>query len=178
MHDSFEDEMKKAGVIPLQSSTKIRPKNKIPAEPKIPFRIEESRQVLEESLSIDPYASMHEIESDVELRKPGLTHQRFKKLKQGAIHRQDELYLRGFSVAEAKKRIHNFISQSVNAHKSCVKIIHGRGLNSPDGISKLKLATQQILRLNKFVMGYCEAKGNDGGAGAKYVLLRRRKGKN
>lgn len=177
MQDSFEDEMRKAGVIPLQSSTKILPEIKIPAKPKTPFRIQENRKVLEESLLIDPYASMHEIESDVELRKAGLTHQRFKKLKQGGIHRQDELYLRGYSVAEAKKRIHAFISESVNAHKSCVKIIHGRGLNSPDGISKLKHTTQQILRLNKFVMGYCEAKRNDGGAGAKYVLLRKRKGK-
>lgn len=178
MHESFEDEMKKAGVTPLESNTRILPKNKIPVAPKSSFRIENNRQVLEESLSIDPYASMHEIESDVELRKPGLTNQRFKKLKQGAIHRQNELYLRGYSVEEATKLIHIFILESVNQQKTCVKIIHGRGLNSSDGISKLKHLTQNILRLNKFVMGYCPAKRNDGGAGAKYVLLRKRKSRN
>ena len=178
MNGSFEDEMKKAGVTPLRSSTKNFPKTKIPVTPKTSFRTENSRQILKESLSSDPYASMHEIESDVELRKPGLTHQKFKKLKQGAIHRQNELYLRGYTVDEATKQIQLFIRESVNTQKTCVKIIHGRGLNSPDGISKLKHLTQRILRMDKFVMGYCQAKRNDGGAGAKYVLLKKRKGRN
>ncbi len=175
MQDSFEEVMKIAGVTPLKSSAKVHPSSINPKPIRLLFREEDERQVLEESITQDPYGSMHELDADEEWREPSLSYLKFKKLKRGAFHRQDTLDLHGYTVEEAKVYLQKFINHSVNAQIQCVKIIHGRGNRSPKGIPKLKILTQLVLKQNKYVIGYCRARSNEGGAGAKYVLLRRRK---
>ena len=60
----------------------------------------------------------------------------------------------------------------------CVLIVHGRGLNSPDSIPVLKERLPVWLNrgsARKIVLGFATARSYDGGTGAIYVLLRRRK---
>ena len=59
-----------------------------------------------------------------------------------------------------------------------VLIVTGRGLNSPLGVPVLKSCVQQWMMQEPFrrvVLAFCSARQEDGGTGAFYVLLRKRK---
>jgi len=56
----------------------------------------------------------------------------------------------------------------------CIKIIHGRGINSPTENATLKASLQRLLatrRMSRYVVAYASAPLRDGGVGAVYVLL-------
>ena len=125
-----------------------------------------------------PDLSKVEIDGNEEFRKPGLAKRDFIRLKQGKFHRQDSAYVRGYTVEESAKIVRRFLADSVNSGFRCVKIVHGKGLNSPDGISRVKLTTQKILTLNKFVLGYCNALPNDGGSGGEVHSAEKKTGLN
>ncbi len=117
--------------------------------------------------------NFEEVELQEELRKPGLTHRDFRRLKQGKFHCEDELYLRGYKVDVAVRELKQFIRQSIQSGYHCIKIIHGKGMHSPDGIARIKRECQEYLARNDFVLGYCPALHHDGGTGAMYVLLKK-----
>ena len=78
--------------------------------------------------------------------------------------------------AEAKGAVDRFLTESRRAHKRCVLIVHGRGLNSKDQIPVLKESIRVWLSqksIGKTVLAFATARPQDGGAGAVYVLLRR-----
>ncbi len=172
--DQFRKQMESLGVTPMGESHKIKPDKPLPVA-NSDNSTRAKKQVLVESVSTDPRRSKHAAESGEELRKSGLSNRDFKRLRQGKFHRESELYLRGYTVESAMEQLKQFINQSTRSGFRCIKIIHGKGMNSPDGISQVKLECQHHLALNKFVLGYSRALPNDGGAGAKYVLLKRRK---
>ncbi len=172
--DSFKSTMDAIGVTRLGNCDKVTLDKPKPT-PDNRNSIAAKNEILEQSLSCNPEHSGHQIDSDEELQKPGLKSVDFKKLKQGKIHRQDSLSVRGFTVDKSSELIKEFLLDAVRSNYRCVKIIHGKGLNSPDGISRVKLNTQSLLAQNRFVLGYCKALPNDGGSGAKYVLLKRRR---
>ena len=51
-------------------------------------------------------------------------------------------------------------------------IVHGRGVHSEGGVSKLKPHVRACLRSHRAVLAYVDAPPADGGPGAVYVLLR------
>ncbi|UCH46386.1 MAG: Smr/MutS family protein [Nitrospiraceae bacterium] len=54
-----------------------------------------------------------------------------------------------------------------------MKIIHGRGLRSPDGPVLKKAVIQWLLtRYRKYIVAFASARQCDGGLGAIYVLFR------
>jgi len=172
--DSFEKAMTAGGVTKLGDCEKFVQNTPKP-KPDNTNTIAGINEVLTESITRDPETSRHQIDSGDELRKSGLKNLDFNRLKKGNFHREDSLFVRGYTVKESTKLIQEFLSQSVQSGFRCVKIIHGKGLNSPDGISKVRINTQNLLTQNQFVLGYCKALPNDGGSGAKYVLLKRRR---
>ena len=174
MDSQFEKEMERLGVTPTRTQSKVKPEKSKPP-PSNDNSIKADKQVLAESMSANPNDSKHAVDSGEELQKPGLSNRDFTRLKRGKIYREDELYLRGYTVEFAIDQLKQFIHKSTLTGNRCIKIVHGKGMNSPDGISHIKLECQRFLTLNKFVMGYSRALPNDGGAGAKYVLLKRRK---
>lgn len=173
--ETFESAMEKFGVTQLDQAAKIE-HNKLKPLPNNENAVAEEQSVLRESMAEFPDLSKVEIDGNEEFRKPGLAKRDFIRLKQGKFHRQDSAHVRGYTVEESAKIVRRFLADSVNSGFRCVKIVHGKGLNSPDGISRVKLTTQKILTLNKFVLGYCNALPNDGGSGAKYILLKKRQG--
>lgn len=98
-----------------------------------------------------------------------------KKLREGGFAVQAELDLHGFSQKEAVQRLEEFILDSCRRGISCVRIIHGRGKNSPSPFPVLKNGVERWLsrrRSSRFVAAYTSARLVDGGGGAMYVLLR------
>jgi DNA-nicking Smr family endonuclease len=79
--------------------------------------------------------------------------------------------LHGMSSAEARRRVIGFLQDCRRRGERCVRIIHGKGYNSPNKKSVLKNKLNLWLRQCDEVMAFCSAPFNDGGTGAAYVLL-------
>ena len=98
-----------------------------------------------------------------------------KKLQEGAFSVKAELDLHGLSKKEARLELEGFIAECRGKNCACVRIVHGKGNNSKDGVPVLKGLVQRWLsqrRLSKQLVAYVSARPVDGGAGAIYVLLR------
>lgn len=106
-------------------------------------------------------------------RRNGLQDRQFRKLKTGQLSIQAELDLHGLKVSGAKQRVTDFLGHCRMEGKYCVRIIHGKGLGSPNREPILKRHLGHWLQQRKDVLAYCSARPVDGGTGAVYVLLRK-----
>ncbi len=110
----------------------------------------------------------------------GLSPEIVKKLKRGDFSYQDHIDLHGCNREEARERVNHFVKRSFSRKLRCVLIVSGRGLNSRERQPVLK---QELVRwlthtpLRRIVLAFASARSYDGGAGAFYVLLRRKEGK-
>jgi DNA-nicking Smr family endonuclease len=99
------------------------------------------------------------------------------KLRGGDFSIQAHFDLHGMTATKAREEVERFILSSVIQGLRCVLIIHGRGLNSRDQMPVLKERMRSWLkrgRLKHLVLAFATAQPCDGGAGAMYVLLRKR----
>jgi DNA-nicking Smr family endonuclease len=107
----------------------------------------------------------------------GVAGKRFlPKLRNGLYSIQGQIDLHGLSRAEAQIAVEDYIVRMSRFHSCCVKIIHGRGMNSPTDTATLKESVQRLLatrRMSRYVVAYASAPARDGGVGAVYVLLKR-----
>jgi DNA-nicking Smr family endonuclease len=116
-----------------------------------------------------------EIKEETSFVKGGIHRKVLRHLRLGSIPIEDELDLHGCTVAEAKKKLQAFLlSAQVAGRQRAVRVVHGRGLRSPDRKSVLKENVYLWLRQNEAVLACCAATPASGGAGAVHVLLRRR----
>ncbi|HEY7954536.1 MAG TPA: Smr/MutS family protein [Polyangia bacterium] len=174
----FADEM--AGVAPLDPDPRGRLNAPAPT-PRPPV----SRRVREEA---EAYAQLAELvggegafdisDSDeyIEGLAPGVDRRLLKKLRRGDFALQGHLDLHGLTAEEARGEVERFLDGACAAGKRCLLIIHGRGLNSKEGVPILKERLKVWLsrgRLSRAVLAFSTARPADGGAGAIYVLLRR-----
>jgi len=123
-----------------------------------------------------PLADM-EIETPEELLfvKAGLQKKVVRDLQKGRIPPTDSLDLHGLRVKQAQPVFIRFLKQAQQRGLRCVLIIHGKGRESADQQPVLKQKTNQWLRQLPYVLAFCSAAYFDGGAGATYVLLSRKK---
>lgn len=115
-----------------------------------------------------------ELETDEQLMftRPGVSLEILKKLKRGNWPAQAELDLHGHTTETARALLVEFLLRSVKLGFRCVRIIHGKGLSSPNNEPILKLKTKNWLAQRDEVLAYTQAKRNEGGGGAVVVLLR------
>lgn len=98
-----------------------------------------------------------------------------RKLRNGSIRIEAELDLHGYSSSQAEPKLRAFIHNAqVPDRQRAVRVIHGKGVGSPNGKSVLRDKTQQWLREYEVVLAFCPAGASDGGTGALHVLLRRK----
>lgn len=110
----------------------------------------------------------------------GFDRKLIRRLRRGEFPVQDYLDLHGLTKREAEVRVREFLVRSYGMGLRCVLVIHGRGLNSEDHIPILKERIPVWLSrgpVRKLVLAFSTARPYDGGTGAIYVLLRRKKGK-
>ena len=135
----------------------------------------EDRRLMQAAIEGDPAPAIFDhpeyIEGWVDLAgKRFLPH-----LRSGLYSIQGQIDLHGLSQTEARQLVDAFIANMSRFRECCVKIIHGRGLNSNDK-AVLKDSLQRWFstrRLARHVVAYASAPVKDGGVGALYVLLRR-----
>ena len=100
-----------------------------------------------------------------------------KRLKRGEFSVQDYIDLHGLTKKEAEGVVDEFIIKSYYNGMRCVLIVHGRGLGSLNNQPAIKRELPVWFRrgiLKKIVLAFVTAKPCDGGAGALYVLLKKR----
>ena len=104
--------------------------------------------------------------------RPGLAHGVLRDLRRGRWVIQDEIDLHGLNRDEARQRLAAFLAECLNQGQRCLRVIHGKGLGSPQKISVLRQLVRGWLAQRDEVLAYCQARPHDGGEGALLVLLR------
>ena len=116
----------------------------------------------------------------------GLDKRSAQRLRRGKITIEASLDLHGYTAAEARRALDRFLEDAAARSLRCVLIVTGTAVRRAreDGIMPVRSAG--ILRAslpdwlgepdNRVrVIAHCPAQPRDGGAGARYVLLRRRR---
>ena len=99
-----------------------------------------------------------------------------ERLHRGEFSIQGHIDLHGLRVEDARDVFEDFLKMSIAEGKRMVLVIHGRGLSSPEK-PILKTNVYKWLTTGpwrKWVMAFASARLCDGGAGATYILLRKR----
>jgi DNA-nicking Smr family endonuclease len=143
------------------------------------LRMEDEREALELSkYGAEPAPHSWDIgqELDVEqtfLRR-GLGRDILVKLRRGHWVVQAVIDLHGMTTTEAHDALGDFLLDARNRGVRCVRVIHGKGLTSPNREPVLKGKVRRWLAQWDDVLAYCEAVRHAGGSGAVVVLLRGR----
>jgi DNA-nicking Smr family endonuclease len=106
----------------------------------------------------------------------GVNRRILRALRKGVVSQRMHLDLHGLTRKEARPELERFFHEARRRGERCVLVIHGRGLNSEDGIPVLKDALSSWLtrgRIARSVLAFCSARPTDGGLGAVYILLRK-----
>jgi DNA-nicking Smr family endonuclease len=107
----------------------------------------------------------------------GLGPKVMRRLKRGEFSVQDYIDLHGLKKKEAEEVVREFLINSYQKGFRCVLIVHGRGLGSVDHQPAIKKELPVWFRrgiLKRIVLAFVTARPCDGGAGALYVLLKKR----
>jgi DNA-nicking Smr family endonuclease len=100
-----------------------------------------------------------------------------ERLKRGLYPIEAQLDLHGMTQADAHRALSGFVAASREAGRRCVLVITGRGLNSDEG-GILRRAVPRWLDepgMRPSLLAIAPARPHHGGAGALYLLLRRRR---
>jgi DNA-nicking Smr family endonuclease len=108
----------------------------------------------------------------------GLDRRLVRQLRGGHFATQAHLDLHGLTASEARTAVDAFLAEAHQRGHRCVLIVHGRGLNSKDQVPVLKRRLTGWLSRTAWarqVLAFTSARPCDGGVGALYVLMRRRR---
>jgi DNA-nicking Smr family endonuclease len=164
--------------------TRLPPRNRAistrPRPATIPrSRIEDERDALEMSKygvepSPDAWDIGQELEGEQTFLRPGLRSDILVKLRRGHWAVQGVIDLHRMTVDEAHDAVADFLLEARGRGARCVRIIHGKGLTSPNREPVLKGKVRRWLSQWDDVLAYCEAPPHAGGSGAVIALLRGR----
>jgi DNA-nicking Smr family endonuclease len=161
-----------AGVKPLQEPNRVVLGQPAPA-PQPHQSIADRRAVMHESLHapIDLQDRLEGGDEPFHLRQ-GLAITILRDLRRGRWVIQDEIDLHGLNREQARHLVAGFLLTCLHQGKRCVRIVHGKGLGSPQKQSILRQLVRGWLAQRQEVLAFCQAKPQDGGEGALLVLLR------
>lgn len=108
----------------------------------------------------------------------GLDKKNAKKLRKGQHIIEGRIDLHGLNRTQAKTALNSFIENSYSLGKRCVLVITGKGLKSDGSIGVLRENIPDWLneRRNRgLIIAFSHAVQKDGGEGAFYVMLKRKR---
>lgn len=157
---------------PLPASDRVVLKAVLPPPHPIQ-RLADERAALHESLH-GPMTLQDRLEGGDEAHylRQGLAQTVLRDLRRGRWVIQDEIDLHGLNREEARHLLANFLAECLHHGKRCLRVVHGKGLRSPQKTSVLRQLVRGWLAQRDEVLAYCQAKPQDGGEGALVVLLR------
>lgn len=110
-------------------------------------------------------------------RPPGLDRRSADRLRRGRLPIEARIDLHGMTQAEAQRALTGFLAASAGEGRRCVLVITGKG-RPGEAAGVLRREVPRWLNLppnRERVLGFAEARAQHGGAGALYVLLKRRR---
>jgi DNA-nicking Smr family endonuclease len=113
-----------------------------------------------------------ELEAGQTYVRRGLGTDVLTRLRRGHWSVQSEIDLHGHTADEAHDALADFLDDARNRGYRCVRVVHGKGLTSPNREPVLKGKVRRWLSQWDDVLAYCEAPRHSGGGGAVLVLLR------
>jgi DNA-nicking Smr family endonuclease len=140
-------------------------------------RIEDEREALELSkYGAEPAPHSWDIGQELEAEQTfvrrGIGSDVLAKLRRGRWSVQAELDLHGLTADESRDTLADFLLDARARGLRCVRVIHGKGLTSPNREPVLKGKVRKWLSHWDDVLAYCEAPRHAGGGGAVLILLR------
>jgi DNA-nicking Smr family endonuclease len=114
------------------------------------------------------------MESDEALSfaRNGIGPDTLRKLRRGHWVIQSQIDLHGMRSDEAREALGEYLRNVAKRGLRCVRVIHGKGLGSPNKEPVLKSKVRNWLAQKEEVIAFCQARAADGGAGALVVLLK------
>lgn len=109
---------------------------------------------------------------------PGLDKRTAARLKRGRLPVEARIDLHGLTRDEAHRALEDFLRTAHAAGKRCVLVITGKGLRASGETEILRDAVPRWLNappIRPCILAFRPAPPRDGGAGALYVLLKRKR---
>jgi DNA-nicking Smr family endonuclease len=107
----------------------------------------------------------------------GVDRRTAERLRRGALALEARLDLHGMTQEEAHRALDAFLARAAQAGKRCVLVITGKGgRSSGDGVLRAAVPRWLNEAPNRArLLAFAPAQPQDGGAGALYLLLKRRR---
>ncbi len=158
-------------VTPLAGARSLPAVAQVPAEALQRQRDDQAalEESIEDEIGID---SLLETDEALSFRRNGISADTLRKLRRGFWVVQSELDLHGHRVEEARYALSEFLRNALHRGRRCVRIVHGKGHGSRNGVPILKGKVRTWLTRREEVIAFCQARPAEGGAGALIVLLR------
>ena len=133
----------------------------------------DEREVLDQSISDEiDIEVLLDTDDSLSWRRPGIGPDVVRRLRRGQWSVRGQIDLHGLRVDEAREAVAEFLAHARRNEWRCLRVIHGKGLGSPSREPVLKGKVARWLAQREEVLAYCQARPNDGGAGALIVLIR------
>lgn len=116
-----------------------------------------------------------EPEQILSFQRPGLQHDRIKRLRLGQLDVDYWLDLHGYKIEEARDLVLEFLNSCHKKKLTCVGTIHGKSHRSQDRQATLKSHVNHWLKQCPTVLAFHSAPQNKGGAGSLLILLKRKR---
>ncbi|MGZ9108878.1 MAG: Smr/MutS family protein [Micavibrio sp.] len=107
----------------------------------------------------------------------GIDRRTLEKLRRGQLPLDGVLDLHGLRQGEAQERLTRFLTDGYHAGRRCVLVISGKGSRNGEAgvLRRMVPHWLDMPPLFPIILSHCPAKQKDGGDGAFYVLLRRKR---
>ena len=119
-----------------------------------------------------------QVSQPIDLRsgeKAGIDGATRRRLAQGQVTIEACLDLHGLTAAQAERRLARFVDQAVHTGFRCVLVITGKGSEGKGVLRRLVPLWLKTPPLSDQVLAISQARQADGGGGALYVMLRRKR---
>ncbi len=163
------------GVDPVEWTHDPHPSSR-PSQPAVHDTEAEERKLMQDAISGDSPIDILDHPEYIEGWVGVAGKRLLTNLRNGLYSIQGQIDLHGLNRAEAQIAVEDYIIRMSRFRPCCIKIIHGRGINSPADRTTLKESLQRLFstrRMSRYVVAYASAPSRDGGVGAVYVLLSR-----
>ena len=107
--------------------------------------------------------------------KAGIDGATRRRLVQGQIPIEARLDLHGLTAAQAERRLARFVDQVARTGVRCVLVITGKGSEGKGVLRQLVPLWLKAPPLSGHILAISQARQADGGGGALYVMLRRKR---
>ena len=128
--------------------------------------------------SSQPLLTARQTSQPIDLRndeKAGIDGATRRRLAQGQIPIEARLDLHGLTAAQAERRLARFVDQAARTGIRCVLVITGKG-NEGKGVLRRQVPLWlKTPPLSSQILAISQARQTDGGGGALYVMLRRKR---